>query len=652
MSIRSKFSDMEIVNMSKEEYMEYATYEDIMELEYMPFNVAVLVRESTNHIDQQKAYQIQKDSLLELVEKKNQFILDSNNIFEEPGKSGLNMGARPVFQLMCQRAREHKFDILLVDSVSRLARDLRGLIDVVDDFRKLGIGIVFIKGQYWTYNMSHNDVLRLGIEGGLAQAESMQTGERVRSHMAHIAKSGQLLGGDMFGYRLKKEVNRRDNSLVQEPIEAYTVRTIFEKFASDNPDEVLTSNSLCEYLISNNMRTYKGDLKWTPSKVIRVLDNTKYMGYQLPEKSRVVSTVSKKKVSTHKEPIMDVYDDEGNLVQKGNLVKINCEPIVSEELWWKAYKRKMSRSSKGSENIKGRHSGRRVSTDAYARKVFCSCGYCLSRQYTHVATEDKQAQHRYKCRWQVDYANKYTRGTVEKEGRVICDNSAVSEMKLWLASQYVFKYLFKNGKDAVLQALELIERCKQDVEVLEDGTSIQELETELAKLKKRLQGYQEMRADGELTSNEYKELKFPVEQRISDIDGMIAQYELDAGKREKKLFDLSAIEQRLNTIVDFKGYKINDEMVDMFVERVIYRGNEEFLWVMNLSGDVSDASAKYRIKGYDEKYSNYLKDDTNFNIVARMTIPIEECKHYCEKVLKRRFVKKYWKPITIKIAID
>ena len=49
-------------------------------------------------------------------------------------------------------------------------------------------------------------------------------------------------------------------------------------------------------LIENNMRTYKGDLRWTPSKVIRILANTKYMGYQLPEKSKVIDTVRKKKV--------------------------------------------------------------------------------------------------------------------------------------------------------------------------------------------------------------------------------------------------------------------------------------------------------------------------------------------------------------------
>lgn len=96
-------------------------------------------------------------------------------------------------------------------------------------------------------------------------------------------------------------------------------------------------------------------------------------------------------------------------------------------------------------------------------------------------------------------------------------------------------------------------------------------------------------------------------------------------------------------------------MIDMFVERVIYRGvvngNDEFLWVINLSGDITDTSAKYRIREYSKAYSDSLKDDKNFNIVARMLIPLEECKRYCEEEAHRGYKKKYWRPITLKIAI-
>lgn len=652
MSIRSKYSDSEIKKMSKEAYMRDASYDDILELNYKKFNVATLIRESTNHADQIKAFKIQKDSILKMIESKDHFLLEKTNIFEEQGKSGLRAADRPAFQLMCQRAGKHKFDILIVDSVSRLARNVKELFAVIDDLRELGIGILIIKERYWTYNMIYTDILRLAVDGGLAQAESMNTGKRVENHMVEIAKSGQLLGGNMFGYRLKKDYeNPKNNSLIQEPVEAYTVKVMFELFGSDNPNEVKTSSSLCKYLIDNNMRTYNGDLNWTPSKVIRVLDNTKYMGYQIPEKSKVVDTVKKKKVLTHVEPEQDILDEKGVVIKKGNLVKIKCEPIVSEELWWKVHNRKASRSCKDSENIKGRKSGLRVSSDAYGRKAFCSCGYCLSRQYTHVARGDKTAQYRYKCRWQIDHANKYTVEAAKKENRIICSNSAVSEMKLWLTSKYVFEYIFKNGKSAIMQTLELIEQCRQDEEVSE-GTSIQGLEEERAKLKKRISSYQDMRADGDMTSNEYKEKRAEADMRIDEIDRLIAQYEIDKSKNQKRAYDMTQIKERLEMFIDLRNYKVSDEMIDMFVERIIYRGNDEFLWVINFSGEISDTSAKYRIKEYSKEYSDFLKDDKNFNIVARMSISLEECRRYCEKELHRRFVPAYWQPLMVKIAIQ
>lgn len=107
--------------------------------------------------------------------------------------------------------------------------------------------------------------------------------------------------------------------------------------------------------------------------------------------------------------------------------------------------------------------------------------------------------------------------------------------------------------------------------------------------------------------------------------------------------------------IDLKGYKLSEKMIDMFVERIIYRGivngNDEFLWIMNLSGEPTDASSKYKIRGYDKTYADSLMDDKNFNIVAGMLISREECQRYTETEAHRRYIERYWRPITLKIAI-
>ncbi len=655
MSIRSIYSEEQLKNgISIEEYMRNATFEDILHLGYQFFDVAVLARVSTTHEEQMKAYDIQMDSLLKLVEETPHFRLDSRNIYEDRGYSGLIADKRPGLQLVCKRAKERKFNIFIVDSVSRLARNVRELFDIIDDFRSLGIGILIMKERYWTFNMTHTDILRLAVDGGLAQAESMNTGVRVKSHMKDIAQE-QLLGGDMFGYRLKKDYeNKANNSLVQDPVEAYAVKTIFDRYTSKDPKLRLTSSSLVRYLIDNNMRTFAGDLNWTPSKVTRVLANTKYMGYQLPGKSEIVDTVKKKKVSTHIEPIRDKVDANGNVIEKGNLVKIPCVPIVDENTWWDAYNIRMSRSSKNSANIKGRKSGLRVSKAAIGRKAYCSCGYCLSYQYTHAATEEKAAMYRLKCRWQVDHDSKYTRGGFD-EGQVICDNPAVGEAKFWLSSKYVFRYMFKNGKKSVLDTLDLIEKYKSEDVRCDDGNTVADLEAERARWKKRIGGYQDMRADGEMCAEDYKVKVSEAEKRIEEIDALITKQTIEEAKREKSSYDLNAIRERLDTLIDLKGYKVSEEVIDMFVERIIYRGvvNEcdEFVWVMNLSGIPTDASARYRINHYDPKYAQSLKDDKTFNIIAQMVIPKQECLEYVKNELHRSYKDKFWRDIVLKVAI-
>lgn len=220
MSMMNRYSREEIEGMSKQEFMSKADYHAVLHESPCGFEVACLIREPTNHVGQKKAFEIQKDMILGLIQGTPHFHMIEGNVFEEV-VSGLKAEKRETFKLMRKRAGEHKFDILVVDAVGRLTRNVKDLMIVIDDLKELGIGILIVKSEYWTYNMDYTGIMMLSVEGGLAQAESMG----------------------------------------QEPTEAYIVKLIFEKFCPDDPNETLTSSSLCQYLIENRYFTYKGDLK-------------------------------------------------------------------------------------------------------------------------------------------------------------------------------------------------------------------------------------------------------------------------------------------------------------------------------------------------------------------------------------------------------
>lgn len=57
-----------------------------------------------------------------------------------------------------------------------------------------------------------------------------------------------------------------------------------------------------------------------------------------------------------------------------------------------------------------------------------------------------------------------------------------------------------------------------------------------------------------------------------------------------------------------------------------------------------DIIERSKVDNIENIYADSLKDDRNFNIVARMLIPLEECKRYCEEaelMLLRRKRMKY-----------
>jgi DNA invertase Pin-like site-specific DNA recombinase len=132
------FSLEQIKELSNVEYMSNASFDDIMQLNDKVFETEALIRESTSKQDQLAAYEVQKDMIIKMIESKPKFRLKSNNIFEDKGVSGLKAKDRVGYNLMKERAMKHDFEIVVVDAVSRLARNVRDLIDVIDDFRQHG----------------------------------------------------------------------------------------------------------------------------------------------------------------------------------------------------------------------------------------------------------------------------------------------------------------------------------------------------------------------------------------------------------------------------------------------------------------------------------------------------------------------------------
>lgn len=653
MSVYSRNSTTEIEGMSTRQFFLQCKFSDIMETTRM-LRVARYARESTNHADQLRALENQTQRLDVFIDEHVYFTIEKNHRYTDKGISGRTIEDRTAFNLMLEAARRREFDVIIVQDVCRFARNIRELFNVIYELKEYDIGVLIIDGSYWTFNMDETELLRLAIDAGMAQGESMRTSKRVARGVDSYRANGQLVVSGLFGYEYVKAVERRDNTFRIDPVDGLTVRTIFELYTHPDAEKRMGSQKIANYLIEHRMKTAQGDYNWTPSKVNRVLKNEKYMGYMLYGKFKIEDTMTKKKVATKIKPIReDVYDADGKLIEKCNLVKGSWEPIVSEEMWWLAYDIRANKAATYIYSVKGNVvNGLRESVDVIANKSFCQCGYSLSPQYVHVAKDGKPIQLRYKCRHQINSKSKAYQETHKMQlTENQCDLPAVAETKMWLMSLKVFERVFGDTKESILETIKIIKRSRALVNTSSYGISVEKLQSDLKTVELQLDNLYLDKLEEKIDDNTFKRLSARLNNSKEELEKSIAEYNLNVAKVNKDSFDIKAIEERLNTYVDFSGYKVSDEMIDLFVERIIHRENDEFVWVMNLSGIRSD-TRQYRIMEYSKEYADALQSDDTFDIVDQFMISLEDCKEYMlsEKV-NRKFVAKFWRPITVKIAI-
>lgn len=179
MGLQSKYTPAQIKHLNKKGFMKEASYDDMMTDMGKTFNVVVLCRESTQHVDQKKALKDQTDRMLSLVERKGHFHLVDNGIFIEDGKSGLSIEVRPKFLEMIDFVISNQVDIILVQEATRFSRNVGEFFSYMQILQNNEVGLLILEGEFWTYHMSPSDYPRLAAEVSKGQAESLTTSKRV-----------------------------------------------------------------------------------------------------------------------------------------------------------------------------------------------------------------------------------------------------------------------------------------------------------------------------------------------------------------------------------------------------------------------------------------------------------------------------------------
>ena len=129
--------------------------------------VCAYVRVSTDSLEQEESLENQTRFFTDYISDHEGWVL--TQVYSDQGISGY-MEARNGFQTMMKDARNNDFDLILVKSVSRFARNTETTLKATRELKQLGIGVYFCLQD--TNTLTSSGELMLTVRAAFAQAES------------------------------------------------------------------------------------------------------------------------------------------------------------------------------------------------------------------------------------------------------------------------------------------------------------------------------------------------------------------------------------------------------------------------------------------------------------------------------------------------
>lgn len=220
---------------------------------------------------------------------------------------------RPGLKKLIADCKSHKIDMVIVKSITRLARNTVILLDTVRKLKELGIDIYFEKENI--HSLSSDGELMLTLLASFAQEESRSLSENVKWAVRKKFEQGQLFGGrDMLGYHIK------DGTLHIIPEEAETVKQIYRDYLSG-----MGVGLIAKRLNQMDVKSKTGGL-WHDNVVSRILRNERYTGDLLLQKTYHPDHISQKCTKNRGElPMYYVQDHHEAIIDRETFKKVQAE---------------------------------------------------------------------------------------------------------------------------------------------------------------------------------------------------------------------------------------------------------------------------------------------------------------------------------------
>ena len=177
----------------------------------------------------------------------------------DAGISGKRADNRPALKDAIDEATQTGA-VLVVYSLSRLARSTRDTLDIAERLEKAGADLVSLSEKIDTTSAAGKMIFRMLAV--LAEFERDVISERTKTALQHKKRNGERVGTVPFGFKLAADGIR----LIENPAEQEVIGLIHELKEAGQ-----SSRAIADELTQRNIPTKKGGKRWAHTAVIKIL---------------------------------------------------------------------------------------------------------------------------------------------------------------------------------------------------------------------------------------------------------------------------------------------------------------------------------------------------------------------------------------------
>lgn len=344
--------------------------------------VAAYCRVSTDDEEQLTSYEAQVSYYTEKIAHTPEWTM--TQVFADEGITGTSVKSRKEFQRMIRQCRLGKIDLILTKSLSRFSRNTLDVIKYTRELRNLGISVIFEKENI--NSIYPESEFLITLYGAFAQSESESISKNVSWGKRQAMKAGKAI----IQYKRLLGYEKGDDGKPKIiPDQAETIRFIYRRYLAGD-----TLRSLKAQLEADGVPYITGEAVWNISGLQSILQNEKYCGDVLLQKTFIKDCISKK-----------VIKNTGQLPKV--LIQNHHEPIISREVFDAVQEETARRNAATASTKKSAPTGLGKYSGKHALTGILVCGECGTPYRRCVWTQNKQKRPVWRCVSRLDYGKRY-----------------------------------------------------------------------------------------------------------------------------------------------------------------------------------------------------------------------------------------------------